>query len=96
MLDRLLALETFGIKLGLENITLLCEALGHPERSFVSLHVAGTNGKGSVTAMTHAALAASEAQLSDDQIALFMALGGGWETDEGDRLASGGEEARRR
>ena len=59
MLDRLLALETFGIKLGLENITLLCEALGHPERSFVSLHVAGTNGKGSVTAMTHAALVAS-------------------------------------
>ncbi len=59
MLDRLLSLETFGIKLGLENISLLCEALGHPERSFVSLHVAGTNGKGSVTAMTHAALVAS-------------------------------------
>ena len=59
MLDRLLSLETFGIKLGLENITLLCEALGHPERSFVSLHVAGTNGKGSVTAMAHAALVAS-------------------------------------
>ena len=56
MLDRLLSLETFGIKLGLENISLLCEALGHPERSFTSLHVAGTNGKGSVTAMTHAAL----------------------------------------
>ncbi len=36
----------------------LCEALGHPERSFVSLHVAGTNGKGSVTAMVHAALRA--------------------------------------
>jgi len=59
LLDRLLSLENFGIKLGLENITLLCEALGHPERSFVSLHVAGTNGKGSVTAMVHAALVAS-------------------------------------
>jgi dihydrofolate synthase/folylpolyglutamate synthase len=59
LLDRLLSLENFGIKLGLENITLLCEALGHPERSFVSLHVAGTNGKGSVTAMAHAALVAS-------------------------------------
>ena len=56
MLDRLFALETFGIKLGLENITRLCEALGHPERSFRSIHVAGTNGKGSVTAMVHAAL----------------------------------------
>jgi dihydrofolate synthase/folylpolyglutamate synthase len=58
LLDRLLSLETFGIKLGLENISLLCEALGHPERSFTSLHVAGTNGKGSVTAMVHAALRA--------------------------------------
>jgi dihydrofolate synthase/folylpolyglutamate synthase len=58
-LDRLFALETFGIKLGLENITSLCEGLGHPERSFASLHVAGTNGKGSVTAMTHAALRAA-------------------------------------
>lgn len=59
MLDRLFALETFGIKLGLENITRLCAALGHPERSFTTLHVAGTNGKGSVTAMVHAALLAA-------------------------------------
>lgn len=59
MLDRLFALETFGIKLGLENIRQLCAALDHPERAFTSLHVAGTNGKGSVTAMAHAALVAS-------------------------------------
>ena len=59
MLDRLSSLETFGIKLGLENISRLCEALGHPERSFATLHVAGTNGKGSVTAMAHAALVAA-------------------------------------
>ena len=58
MLDRLFALETFGIKLGLENISTLCAALGHPERAFRTLHVAGTNGKGSVAAMTHAALVA--------------------------------------
>ena len=58
MLDRLFALETFGIKLGLENISTLCAALGHPERSFLTLHVAGTNGKGSVAAMAHAALVA--------------------------------------
>jgi dihydrofolate synthase / folylpolyglutamate synthase len=57
--ERLFALETFGIKLGLDNITRLCEALDHPERRFASLHVAGTNGKGSVTAMTHAALRAA-------------------------------------
>ena len=59
LLDRLLALETFGIKLGLDNISRLCAALGHPERTFTTLHVAGTNGKGSVTAMVHAALVAA-------------------------------------
>ena len=59
-LDRLFALETFGIKLGLQNIERLCEALGHPQRSFTTLHVAGTNGKGSVTAMVHAALLAAD------------------------------------
>jgi dihydrofolate synthase/folylpolyglutamate synthase len=59
VLDRLFALETFGIKLGLDNIRRLCDALGHPERAFRSLHVAGTNGKGSVTAMAHAALHAA-------------------------------------
>jgi dihydrofolate synthase / folylpolyglutamate synthase len=58
-LERLFSLETFGIKLGLENITRLCTALGHPEQSFRSLHVAGTNGKGSIAALTHAALVAS-------------------------------------
>ncbi|MBI2188193.1 MAG: bifunctional folylpolyglutamate synthase/dihydrofolate synthase [Acidobacteria bacterium] len=57
-LDRLYALETFGIKLGLENISRLCAALGHPEQAFTSIHVAGTNGKGSVTAMAHAGLVA--------------------------------------
>lgn len=59
MLERLFALETFGIKLGLENIRHLCDALDHPERRFTSIHVAGTNGKGSVTAMVHAALVAA-------------------------------------
>lgn len=57
-LDRLFALENFGIKLGLQNMQTLCAALGHPERSFASLHVAGTNGKGSVTAFAHRALRA--------------------------------------
>ena len=57
-LDRLFALENFGIKLGLQNMQTLCAALGHPERSFSSLHIAGTNGKGSVTAFAHRALVA--------------------------------------
>jgi dihydrofolate synthase/folylpolyglutamate synthase len=58
LLERLFALETSGIKLGLDSISRLCAALDHPERRFTSLHVAGTNGKGSVTAMVHAALLA--------------------------------------
>jgi outer membrane protein TolC len=33
-------------------------------------------------AASDAALAASEAQLADEQVAVFMALGGGWETEE--------------
>ena len=49
--DYLGHLQHFGIKLGLENITALCLALGNPQTSFLSIHVAGTNGKGSVSAM---------------------------------------------
>jgi dihydrofolate synthase/folylpolyglutamate synthase len=57
--DRLLALEIFGIKLGLENIRTLLADLGHPERASATLHVAGTNGKGSVCAMVERALRAA-------------------------------------
>jgi dihydrofolate synthase/folylpolyglutamate synthase len=58
-LQYLFGLEPIGIKFGLENITALVESLGHPERAFRSVHVAGTNGKGSVTAMVDAALRAA-------------------------------------
>ena len=37
----------FGIKLGLQNMERLCEKLGHPERAYKIIHIAGTNGKGS-------------------------------------------------
>jgi dihydrofolate synthase/folylpolyglutamate synthase len=47
------------MKFGLENISRLCAALGHPERTFASIIVAGTNGKGSVTAMVHHGLRAA-------------------------------------
>jgi dihydrofolate synthase/folylpolyglutamate synthase len=58
-LEYLFGLEHFGIKLGLDNISALVEALGHPERTFKSIHIAGTNGKGSVTAMVERALRAA-------------------------------------
>src|SRR6516164_3072145 len=37
-------------KFDLENISVLAEHLGHPERRYRSVHIAGTNGKGSTAA----------------------------------------------
>src|SRR5512139_4064520 len=47
----LYGLQKHGIKLGLKNIRTLAALLGDPQASFRSVHVAGTNGKGSVAAM---------------------------------------------
>jgi dihydrofolate synthase/folylpolyglutamate synthase len=57
--DYLLSLQASGIKLGLETMERLCARLGHPERTFPSVHIAGTNGKGSVAALVEAGLRAS-------------------------------------
>lgn len=54
--DRVLALELFGMRFGLDRMRRLMTALGHPERSFESVHVVGTNGKSSTTRMTAAIL----------------------------------------
>lgn len=43
--------ETLAIKLGLTNISRLLELLGAPHKDFLSVQIAGTNGKGSVAAM---------------------------------------------
>ena len=51
--------QQFGIKLGLENTRRLLAALGDPQEKLRFLHVAGTNGKGSVCAMLDAILRAS-------------------------------------
>ena len=58
-LERLFALEQFGIKLGLDNIRAILAVLDHPERAWRSVHIAGTNGKGSVTAMVERGLRAA-------------------------------------
>ena len=57
-IERLFALEQFGIKLGLDNIRAILAALGNPERTWKSIHIAGTNGKGSVAAMVERGLRA--------------------------------------
>ena len=43
--------ETLAIKLGLRNTELLLESLGNPHKSFESVQIAGTNGKGSTAVM---------------------------------------------
>ncbi|TAH41305.1 MAG: bifunctional folylpolyglutamate synthase/dihydrofolate synthase [Bacteroidetes bacterium] len=43
-------------KADLKNTVALCELLDHPEKKFRSVHVAGTNGKGSVSSMLAAIL----------------------------------------
>ncbi len=49
-LEFLYGLQMFGIKLGLENVHALLDSVGHPQHRYDIVHVAGTNGKGSVCA----------------------------------------------
>ncbi|MGD0230470.1 MAG: folylpolyglutamate synthase/dihydrofolate synthase family protein [Syntrophorhabdales bacterium] len=50
-LDYLYGLEKFGMVFGLDNITWLLSLIGNPQDSLKTVHVAGTNGKGSVASM---------------------------------------------
>ncbi|GAB3813708.1 hypothetical protein GCM10028895_06030 [Pontibacter rugosus] len=45
-----------AFKKSLDNIVALCEAMGQPQHQFKSIHVAGTNGKGSSSHMLAAVL----------------------------------------
>jgi len=47
------------VKLGLESITYLLNLLGSPQLEYKTLHVAGTNGKGSTTKMLSTILMSS-------------------------------------
>jgi dihydrofolate synthase/folylpolyglutamate synthase len=55
----LYGLESRGIKLGLDRIAEAAAVRGHPERSLRFVHVAGTNGKGSVATMVESVLRAA-------------------------------------
>jgi len=48
-IEYLYSLQKFGIKFGLSNIKKLLTLLNNPQRDFRSIHIAGTNGKGSTS-----------------------------------------------
>ncbi len=55
-LNYLFSFNKFGTNLGLERIEFLLEKLGNPQNSFKSIHVAGTNGKGSTCSFIQSVL----------------------------------------
>ena len=54
--EYLFGLERAGIKYDLKNIRTILKFLGNPERRFKSIHIAGTNGKGSVASIINSVL----------------------------------------
>ncbi len=57
--EYLFGLKTAGLKFGIDRMRILSDLLGHPERAVPCIHVAGTNGKGSVSAMLESVLRAA-------------------------------------
>ncbi len=57
--EYLFGLKARGLKFGVDRMRVFVEALGHPERRCPVIHVAGTNGKGSVSALLDAILHAA-------------------------------------
>ena len=51
--------KSMGVKLGLDNCQIILERLGDPHLEFPSIHVAGSNGKGSLCVQLSAAATAS-------------------------------------
>lgn len=49
LLNELYSYSLHGIKLGLKNIEDICKAMGNPQKDYKTIHVAGTNGKGSTS-----------------------------------------------
>ena len=57
-LERLYRRRRFGLRPGLDVITAMLDALGHPERAYPALHITGSKGKGSVATIAQAILSA--------------------------------------
>ncbi len=58
-IEKIHGFDRFGSVLGLERMKLLLEKLDHPERGLQVIHVAGTNGKGSVCRYLYESLEAN-------------------------------------
>jgi len=58
-LDEMFALQRFGIKLGLATIRNILKNLGNPQNQYACIHIAGTNGKGSIASGLSAILQAA-------------------------------------
>lgn len=58
-LEQMFSLGRFGIKLEMDTVTGILKRLGSPEKTFHCVHVAGTNGKGSIASTIASVLQAS-------------------------------------
>ena len=54
--EYLFSLKAAGVKFGVDRMRIFSALIGHPEKAVPCIHVAGTNGKGSVSAMLEAIL----------------------------------------
>ncbi|MCX7929999.1 MAG: Mur ligase family protein, partial [Chlorobi bacterium] len=59
ILEKLYSLHQRGIKPGLERVEALLAAVGNPHRDLRAIHIAGTNGKGTVSSIIASVLAES-------------------------------------
>lgn len=95
--------ERFGSHLGLERIQLLCDALGNPEKELKCIHIAGTSGKGSVSALLAAVLMRSGLKVGsftsphlEHYSERFQINGNPIETDALERIVSSADAACKR
>lgn len=74
LLEKLYSRRRFGIKPGVDRVSALLASLGNPEKQFRSIHVVGTNGKGSTSAFLSSVLARAgyrTAQFSSPHLVRF-------------------------
>lgn len=74
LLEKLYARRRFGIRPGVDRVGRLLSNLGNPEKQFRSIHVVGTNGKGSTSAFLSSILKRSgyrTAQFSSPHLVRF-------------------------